>query len=61
MTELSIVIVTYNTLPDLQECLRSLAAAPPARPHEVIVVDNASEDGTAEALRERWPAPPATP
>jgi GT2 family glycosyltransferase len=53
---LSIVIVSFNTREDLLRCLASLDAAPPAGPHEIVVVDNASRDGTAEAVRARWPA-----
>lgn len=53
---LSIVIVSFNTREDLERCLCSLAAAPPAVSHEVIVVDNASVDGSPEAVRERWPS-----
>lgn len=52
---LSIVIVSYNTRGDLERCLASLHEAPPAAPHEVVVVDNASTDGSVEAAR-RWPA-----
>ncbi len=51
MTFLSIVIVSFNTPRDLQACLRSLTGAPPATPHEVIVVDNASSDGSVETAR----------
>jgi GT2 family glycosyltransferase len=54
-TALSIVIVSYNARVDLEACLDSLAAAPPATPHEVIVVDNASTDGSAEAVEPRVP------
>jgi GT2 family glycosyltransferase len=36
-------------------CLASLAAQPPAADHETLVVDNASPDGTAAAVRQRWP------
>ena len=53
--ELSIVIVAFNTRADLQRCLESLAAAPPAITHEIVVVDNASHDGTVDAVRARWP------
>src|SRR5262249_913779 len=31
--------------------LASLGAAPPAVPHEIVVVDNGSEDGSVEAAR----------
>lgn len=53
---LSIVIVSYNARADLERCLRSLADAPPETPHEIVVVDNASPDLSAEAVRDRWPA-----
>jgi GT2 family glycosyltransferase len=46
---LSIVIVSFNARSDLVRCLESLAAAPPATPHEILVVDNASTDGSADA------------
>jgi N-acetylglucosaminyl-diphospho-decaprenol L-rhamnosyltransferase len=49
---LSIVIVSFNARADLDECLRSLTTAPPAIDHEIIVVDNASSDGSVEAARQ---------
>lgn len=52
---LSIVIVAFNARPDLERCLESLHAAPPAVPHDITVVDNASSDGGAAAVRARWP------
>ena len=52
MSDLAIVIVSFNARSDLKECLGSLAAHPPAMSHEVIVVDNASADGSADAARE---------
>jgi N-acetylglucosaminyl-diphospho-decaprenol L-rhamnosyltransferase len=54
MTEIAIVIVSYNTRDDLGRCLASLHAAPPAAAHRIVVVDNASVDGSAAAAR-RWP------
>ena len=54
-TSVSAVVVTYNRLPLLRECLTALAeqTRPPDR---VIVVDNASTDGTPEAVRSEFPA-----
>jgi GT2 family glycosyltransferase len=56
MTALSIVIVNYNAQPHLENCLQSLTSSPPAIAHEIVVVDNASTDGSAHAVRARWPA-----
>jgi hypothetical protein len=55
-TPLDILIVSHNTRDDLIACLTSIHAHPPARPHEIVVVDNASGDGSASAVRERFPA-----
>lgn len=54
MIDLSIVIVSFNARADLMRCLASLRDAAPAASHEIIVVDNASSDGSAGAARE-WP------
>lgn len=54
MTELSIIIVSYNARVDLERCLASLNSPPPAISFEIILVDNGSTDGSAEAAR-RWP------
>ena len=51
---LSIIIVSYNARADLENCLRSLHEPRPTTPHEIIVVDNASSDGSPDAAR-RWP------
>ena len=53
---LSIVIVSFNARADLENCLRSLTSAPPAIPHDIVVVDNASRDGSAASVRAGWPA-----
>ncbi len=50
----SIIILALNQLEHTRACLASLAAHTPA-PHEVIVVDNGSTDGTKEFL-EAWQA-----
>jgi hypothetical protein len=51
MTTLSIVIVSFNAAEDLARCLGSLLAAPPAAPHEIVVVDNGSTDASVETAQ----------
>ena len=53
MTDLSIIIVSFNARADLERCLASLHEPAPALPHEIIVVDNGSNDGSADLAR-RW-------
>lgn len=50
-TELAIVIVSYNAREDLHDCLSALRAHPPRTTHQIVVVDNASTDGSAAAAR----------
>jgi N-acetylglucosaminyl-diphospho-decaprenol L-rhamnosyltransferase len=49
MSDVSVVVVTYNSLPWIERCLESV------RGHETIVVDNGSGDGTVKLVRERFP------
>jgi GT2 family glycosyltransferase len=49
--ELSIIIVNWNGAGFLPQCLKSIVDNPPVLPFEVIVVDNNSDDGSAEWLR----------
>lgn len=52
--KVSILIVTWNRRADLARCLDSaLAQSYPNT--EIVVVDNASTDGTADLVRERYP------
>jgi GT2 family glycosyltransferase len=51
--DVTVIIVTWQGAHLLPECLASLAAQ--TRPHEVIVVDNASTDGTGALLAARFP------
>ena len=53
MPDLSIIIVSFNARGDLQRCLASLHDPAPRVAHEIIVVDNASTDGSADAAG-RW-------
>ena len=55
MPRLSIIIVSYNCRADLDACLHALDSAPPAIDHQIVVVDNASTDGTPQHVRTRWP------
>ena len=48
--EMSILIVSYNTRAMTLACLDSIVTHRPAVPFEVIVVDNASTDGSAAAI-----------
>jgi GT2 family glycosyltransferase len=52
---LSIVIVNFNGGAHIGNCLASLQAAPASIAHDVVVVDNASSDGSADDVRQRWP------
>lgn len=54
--DVSVVIVAFDSWPDVGRCLASIAAHPPRLPHEVIVVDNASSDGTAEEVARGFPS-----
>jgi N-acetylglucosaminyl-diphospho-decaprenol L-rhamnosyltransferase len=53
--ELSILVVSYNTRAITLEALESLYRHPPSVPYEVIVVDNASTDGSADAIAAAFP------
>jgi N-acetylglucosaminyl-diphospho-decaprenol L-rhamnosyltransferase len=50
---LSAILVSYRTRDLLANCLRDLARI--STPHEVIVVDNASPDGSADMVAQRFP------
>ena len=52
--DISVVIVSWNCRTFLEECLESLGCGVD-RPYEVIVVDNASTDGSPEAVARRFP------
>lgn len=49
----TIVIVSYNARQHLVACLDSLARTPPAVAHDIVVVDNASSDGSPDVCRDR--------
>jgi N-acetylglucosaminyl-diphospho-decaprenol L-rhamnosyltransferase len=53
--DVSIIIVSYNTKDFIDACLRALAERERGVTMEVIVVDNASHDGSVEIIRKSYP------
>lgn len=53
--KLSVIIVSWNVKEDLLACLKSLYTSGTSCRFEVIIVDNASADGSAEASRNGFP------
>ncbi|MBI5647050.1 MAG: glycosyltransferase [Ignavibacteriae bacterium] len=51
----SVIIVNYNVRDLLENCLHSLEPALRGIPHEVCIVDNNSDDGSVEMLRQKFP------
>ncbi len=50
----SVLVISYNTRAMTLDCLASLAAETSV-PHEVILLDNASPDGSAAAIADAFP------
>jgi GT2 family glycosyltransferase len=53
--DISVVIVSYNVKPYLEQALRSIRGALDGIPSEIFVVDNASGDGSASMVRSLFP------
>ena len=53
--ELSILLVNWNTRAMTLECLASIVAETHSTDYEIIVVDNASHDGSADAIAAAFP------
>ena len=49
MDDVAVVVVTYDALPWIEQCLESVRGVP------TVVVDNGSSDGTPAFVRERFP------
>jgi N-acetylglucosaminyl-diphospho-decaprenol L-rhamnosyltransferase len=49
VSDVSVVVVTYNAMPWLEQCLASVRGV------ETVVVDHGSTDGTLELVRQRFP------
>ena len=52
---LSIIISCYNTRDLVSDCLRSIYQNPASEPYEIVLVDDASNDGTSEMVRSAFP------
>lgn len=55
MLDVSIIVVSWNTRAILLECLQAVRDRVRGCSYETIVVDNASSDGSADAVAERFP------
>lgn len=53
--ELSIVVISFNTLEMTKECLETVYNNQPTCSFEVILVDNNSEDGSVEMVKSSFP------
>jgi GT2 family glycosyltransferase len=53
--DVSIIVVTHNTRELTIGCIRSILEQTISIQYELIVFDNASTDGSSEAIRERFP------
>lgn len=53
--KLSIIIVSYNTKDFLGKCIDSIVRTCKAVDYEVIVVDNASKDGSSDYIKKNFP------
>lgn len=55
MASLSVVVLSWNTKDLTLACLRALFAESPKHEREIIVVDNGSHDGSADAIASEFP------
>lgn len=53
--KLSIIIVSWNVRDDLLKCLHSINENKPSCTYEVIIIDNASTDETADMIKKHFP------
>ncbi len=54
--DLSIIIVNYNVKEFLQNLLHSIEKASSNISKEIIIIDNASDDGSVEVIKEKFPS-----
>ncbi len=56
MADATVIIVSWNSRDDLRNCLRSLQESSQPTSMKVVVVDNASSDGSAGMVEQEFPA-----
>src|SRR4030042_528241 len=56
MIEITVVIVSYNVKPFLEQALQSIITSLKGISSEMFVVDNGSGDGSAQMVRKRYPS-----
>ncbi len=54
--EISAIVISFNGIRFLPDCLRTLSADLAGLSSEIIVVDNGSKDGSLDYIRETFPA-----
>src|SRR3712207_6071117 len=52
MTEIAVAVVNHNTREHLGNCLATVLRE---APREIVVIDNASTDGSVEMMRREYP------
>jgi GT2 family glycosyltransferase len=55
LPEVSAIVIVYNGIEFLPECLRTLTEDLKFTSHELILVDNGSMDGSAEYIKQHYP------
>lgn len=55
MVDISVILVNYKNVKLTEDCIESLQATKPTSSFEIIVIDNHSEDGSVETLKEKYP------
>ena len=53
--DISVIIVNWNTRDMLRDCLRSVYEQTQQVSFEVVVIDNASQDGSVDMVRREFP------
>jgi len=53
--DLSIIIVNYNVKEFLQNLIHSIEKASSTITKEIIIIDNASDDGSVDFIKEKFP------